>query len=328
MCHGKSKSRSSWTFGAARWMRLATGTAAALGALCLCVMGVWLLWSRQPPYALPNVIIVEPAYGAEVVAGMPLPVLANARSANKITKQELWVDGLLVYVATTRDPQGQKDFAATLLWTPKSGQHTLVARALDARDNMGTSPVVRVKVIESAAKEQPPGLLQIAKPGDTIHSIAKENAVTPDQLRQANPGLPDPPPPGDWVNIPPGNNQEGGNDDQPGGAVNDPGAAPIPPGWTLVQQIQILAFPVLDHPCRSGRRQRTLRRSLPTSTSRSGNCAAILTWRDNSNNEAGFYIYRLNRGAPDFARIATIAANNAHAALRYEDRNIGGDYQY
>ena len=172
-------------------MRLATGTAAALGALCLCVMGVWLLWSRQPPYALPNVIIVEPAYGGEVVAGMPLPVLANARSANKITTRTR-VDGLLVYVATTRDRQGQKDFAAALLWTPKSGQHTLVARALDARDNVGTSPVVRVNVIESAAKEQPPGLLQIAKPGDTIHSIAQENAVTPDQLRQANPGLPDP----------------------------------------------------------------------------------------------------------------------------------------
>jgi hypothetical protein len=292
------------------------------------VIGAWLLGSRQPSYALPNVIIVEPAYGAEVVAGMSLPVLANATSANKITKQELWVDGLQVYVAVTRDPQGQKDFVATLLWTPKSGPHTLVARALDARGNIGTSPVVRVKVSEPAAQTENPNLLQIAKPGDTLESIGKENGVTPEKMREANPGLPEQPLPGDWVNIPPGNNQEGGNDGQPGGAVNDPGAAPIPPGVDIGPANPNPGFPGFGPPLPFWATPADIAPLAPDLNVAVGNCTAILTWRDNSNNETGFYVYRLNRGAPDFTRIATIAANNAHAALRYEDRNIGGDYQY
>ena len=183
---------------------------------------------------------------------------SECKFVNKITKQELWVDGLLAYVATMCERQGQKDFAATLLWTPKSGQHTLVVRVLDVCDNVGTSPVVRVKVIDGG-KRATPGSFANRQAGRHDSFDCPRERVTPDQLRQANPGLPDPPPPGDWVNIPPGNNQEGGNDDQPGGAVNDPGAAPIPPGWTLSSKSESRLSRILDHPCRSGRRQRTLR---------------------------------------------------------------------
>jgi|GEM_PF-3841147 len=310
--------------GGCRW-----GGLIALLALFACTMVSilgYLLLPRGPSYTSPNVVIVEPGDGTQLNIGRPLAVLASARSANKITKQELWVDGRQVYVAVARDPQGQNEFVATLLWTPQAGDHTLIARATDGRGSVGMSDAVRVNVTESAAPP-PQGVLHIAEPGDTIDSIAEENGVTPEQLRQANPGLADPPPQGEWVNVPPGNQVPQGNDDQPGGAVNDPGAAPIPPGEDVgpaqpapefrSPEFLVVPWQPVPPPLAPDLFQPNV-----------GNCAVTLTWQDNSNNEDGFYIYRLNGGAHDFSRIATIAANNAHAALTWTDQPISGDYQY
>lgn len=302
----------------------------ALLALFACAMVSilgYLLWPRGPSYTLPDVVIVEPGDGAQLNTGRPLAVLASARSANKITKQELWVDGLQVYVAVARDPQGQNEFVATLLWTPQTGEHTLIARAMDGRGSVGMSDAVRVNVAKSAALP-PQNLIQIAAPGDTFNSIAEENAVTPEQIREANPGLADPPPLGEWVNVPPGNNVPQGSDDRPGGDVNDPGAAPLPP--------DLDAGPAQPAP-EFGAPRMFWAFPLPPNLGplapdlffpNVGNCAVTFTWRDNSNDEEGFYLYRLNGGAADFTRIAALEANHAHAALSFTDRDISGDYQY
>ena len=302
------------------------GVLIALLALFLCAIGSlvgYLLLPRGPSYTLPNVVIVEPGDGARLNI-RPLWVLASASSPNKITKQELWVDGLLVYVTTPRDQQGQPEFAATLFWTPKPGQHTLIARATDGRGSIGASKAVRVTVAESAATEKP-SVIQIAQPGDTIASIAKENAVTPDQIRQANPGLADPPPPGEWVNVPPNNRVPQGNDDRPGGVVTDPGPAPIPPDLPVGPGNPNPGF-VPPNPLPDPSLLPPLAPDLFQPNV--GNCAVTLTWRDNSNNEEDFYVYRLNPGGAGFSRIATIRLNNANMALSYTDRDISGDYQY
>jgi LysM repeat protein len=306
------------------------GVLITLLALSLCALASfvgYLLLLRGPSYTLPSVVILEPTYGAELAAGQSVAVLSNAISADRIAKQELWVDGLLVYVASARDPHGQKEFVATLLWTPKAGDHTLIARATDGRGRVGTSDIVRVNVTQSAALP-PQNIIQIAQPGDTFGSIAEENGVTPEQLGQANPGLPDPPSPGEWVNVPPGINEPQGNDDQPGGDVNDPGAEPIPAGEDIGPANPNPGFRGFEPPLLSWGTVANITPVAPDLNVASENCTATLTWRDNSNNEAGFYIYRLNRGARGFSRIATVAANNAHTALRYEDRNLSGDYQY
>lgn len=310
------------------------GVLMALLALFVCaivsILG-YLLWTRGPSYTLPDIVIVEPGDGAQLNTGRPLAVLASAHSANKITKQELWVDGLQVYVAVTRDPQGQKDFVATMLWTPKAGQHTLVARAQDARGTVGTSQVVRVNVAESAALP-PQNFIQIAEPGDTLSSIGKENGVMPEKMREANPGLPEQPAPGDWVNVPPGDRREGGNDDQPGGVVDDPGAAPLPgdlpvgpanpnpgfPGfgpplsfWGLINPI---VFPLV---------------APDLNVVANPDCTVTLRWHDNSNNENGFYAYRLVAGAVSYTRIEpSFAANNANGVLTYTDRGVFGHLDY
>lgn len=299
----------------------------ALLALLVCGIAIFF-FTRGPTYTLPNVVIVEPPYGSELVTGQSVAVLSNARSADRITKQELWVDGLVVYVATTRDSQGQKEFVATLLWTPQAGQHTLVARALDARGNVGTSSVVRVNVVESTANRQSQSLLQVAQPGDTLDSIAKENGVTPDQLRQANPGVPDPPPPGEWVNIPPNNAQEGRNDDQPGGAVNDPGPVPLPPGADVGPANPSPGF---GPPLLLG--MTGLYPPTPpelVSVVPNNDCTATLTWRDKSNNESGFYIYRADLGSPDFHKVGPqpLGQNDVRAALTYTDTHVFGMRDY
>lgn len=298
------------------------GVLIGLLVLFLCIIAslvVYLVFLRRPSYTLPSVVILEPAYGAELVAGQPVLVLSNAISAARIAKQELWVDGLLVYIATTRDPQGQKEFVATLLWKPKAGNHMLITRATDGRGSVGTSDVVRVNVAESAALPSQ-NIIQIAQEGDTFNSIAEENAITPEQLSEANPDLQDPPPPGEWVNVPPGEDVEQSNDDQPGGNVNDPGAAPIPPGEDV--------GPADPNPGFQGFGAGNIVPLAPDLNVAVENCHANLTWHDNSDNEAGFYIYRLNHGERDFSRIANLAANNAHAALRYQDQNLIGDIQY
>lgn len=135
-------------------------------------------------------------------------------------------------------------------------------------------------------------MIQIAQPGDTLESIAEENALAPEQILQANPDLVDPPAPGEWVNVPTGENVPPDSDDIPGGVDDDleygqdfpdlPAvpAAPIPP----------FAFPRFWSTFIQPPVEPTDLQVLP------GNCLAVLTWSDRSNNEAGFYVYRLNPG--------------------------------
>jgi LysM repeat protein len=310
---------------------------ALVALLVLLACGIAMFYfARIPTYTLPNVLIVDPPYGAELVSGRTVPVLSSARSADRITKQELWADGLLVYVASTTDPQGQRDFTATMLWTPKSGPHTLIARALDARGNMGTSSVVRVTVTEPASKEQPQNALQIAKAGDSLSSIGAENNVTPEAMQEANPDLSEQLAPGDWVNVPPGADEEGSNDDQLGGAVNDPGAAPLPGDLPVGPANPNPNFPGFGPPLLfwdtilPWRDTGLWPPAAPKLKVAPGpDCSAVLTWQDNSNSEKGFYLYRLIPGAPRFARMEPgFPANNANIALSYTDRGVFGHIEY
>lgn len=302
----------------------------ALLVLLVCGIAIFFL-TRGPTYTLPNVTIIDPSDGAQLTTNQLVPVITNASSPNKVTKQELWVDSRLVYVTTARDPQGQERFPTTLMWTPQTGSHALVARALDARGNTGTSSVVRVNVIVSAA---PPvqNFIQIAQPGDTLASIGKENGVTPEKMREANPSLPEQPAPGEWVNVPPGDRREGGNDDQPGGAVNDPGAAPLPgdlPGGLANPNPGFLGFgpplrfwglinPIIFPPV-----------APDLNVVANPNCTVTLRWRDNSNNESGFYVYRLVAGATRYTRVEpSFAANNGNNTLTYTDRGVFGHLDY
>jgi LysM repeat protein len=248
-----------------------------------------------------------------------MTVLASASSADKIKKLELWVDGFLVYVTASRDPSGQAEFVGTLFWKPEPGGHTLITRATDGRGSVGTSKAVRVNVTESA-ESKTSKVIQIAQPGDTLDSIAEENALTPEQILQANPDLVDPPYPGEWVNVPTGENVPPDSDDIPGGVDDDleygqdfpdlPAipAAPIPPFAPPRFWSTFIQPPV----------EPTDLQVLP------GNCLAVLTWSDRSNNEAGFYVYRLNPGARDWSIIAELGANSD----QYTDQGVSGEYQY
>ncbi len=304
------------------------GLLAALGVLLLCAVGALFLLPRQPAYTLPNVTIIDPSDGAQLTTAEPLSVITSASSPNKVTKQELWVDSRLVYVTTARDPQGQERFSATLLWTPQAGYHTLVARALDVRGNVGLSSVVRVNVTETTASPIQ-NFSQIAQPGDTLASMGKENGVTPENMREVNPGLPEQPAPGDLVNVPPGDRREGSNDDQSGGAVNDPGAAPLPGDLPVEPANPNPEFPGFEPPLPFSDPGLQPPAAPDLNVAANPDCSVTLSWRDNSNTESGFYVYRLVAGAAHYTRVdPSFAANQGNNVLTYTDRGIFGHVDY
>jgi len=288
-----------------------------LFACLICAIAAFLVLGRQKFYSLPLVTILQPVEGAQLSTGQHVSILARATSGNKITKLELWVDGVIVYVTTPRQPGGQAEFIGTLIWMPETGGHKLVSRATDGRGNVGTSQAVWVNITE-ASVQGAPAVIHITQAGDTVASIAQENGITPEQVQQANPDLQEPLPEGEWVNIPTEEIVPPTSDDHPSDVDNDqeygqeapniPEAPANPPLIPSPFWDEFLIPP--DEP--------TDLQALP------GNCSVNLTWSDHSNHESGFYVYRLNPGARDWSRIAELAVNS----VQYTDLSLGGEYQY
>jgi mannan endo-1,4-beta-mannosidase len=84
----------------------------------------------------PVVSITQPT-GGTVAAGA-VTVQVSASDAGGVVRTELWVDG----VKLAEDPTSPYSFT----WNATAGQHTLVAKALDAAGNLGTSATVTVTV--------------------------------------------------------------------------------------------------------------------------------------------------------------------------------------
>jgi hypothetical protein len=57
-------------------------------------------------------------------------------------------------------------------------------------------------------------------------------------------------------------------------------------------------------------------------------CDVTLYIRDNSSNELGFFLYRLNPGATIFTRIATFGPHAGDKFIEYLDKGLYGKYQY
>ncbi|MCJ7513694.1 MAG: Ig-like domain-containing protein [Anaerolineales bacterium] len=57
-------------------------------------------------------------------------------------------------------------------------------------------------------------------------------------------------------------------------------------------------------------------------------CSRQLIVTDHAKNETGFFIYRLDPGASDFVRIATLGANKAALPFRYEEAGTAGHAEY
>ena len=288
--------------------------------------------------AVPLVQIRVPSPGAQVRAQDGQVVLIQTYEAKTITRYELWVDGKAALFQTPSQGATELPSSIQMIWRPATpGERMLVARAYDASGRIGTSQPVVVEVIAPPEDELVAVTIEI-KPGDTLAGIAQGYNVSPEQVRQYNPGVPESPTPGTELVVPvprdqlpegflgvdhPGDNNPGpapettpalppqGEGVGPAPPAGDGGAGGLPwdmgPGFgaseppTAPQQIHLELL---------------------------GGCGLRVRWTDNSTSETGFRIYRSAAGN-NFRAIKDLGANDALAELTYDDQvPLGGHYEY
>jgi len=213
-----------------RTQRLTLGCLAA-GALALLAIIAAAIWFFRPPSqprlaSLP-VRIRVPSQGAHLALEQTHGVLVEASGGKDIDRVELWADGRLAAVqVASGDPLPA---AVHLGWRPPAaGAHTLIARAIDRQGTTGRSLPVVVEVIARPTSEA--YLLSATlEEGQTIEDLASLAGISPQAIRDANPGLPDSPGGGSVIEVPvPADVLPGGAAFDEGADVPEDGGQPIP----------------------------------------------------------------------------------------------------
>jgi hypothetical protein len=111
------------------------------------------LGSRPTPVIPPpSVAITSPTSGQTVQADEDVPINSTANDTQGILKVELWVDGQLYRVDPSSDPEGQRTFVASQLWSASPpGSHTMVVKAYSRSGQVAESLPVVVSVVPSVA---------------------------------------------------------------------------------------------------------------------------------------------------------------------------------
>jgi hypothetical protein len=310
-------------------------TRVALGVLIVLFLSGLAVWvTRLPsinaylpaPSNLSSVVISQPADGGMVFLKDLVPVDVQAATRAEVDHFELWINGLKGGTASGKPAASERFmYSVAIPWNPDAtGEFTLVVRAVGAGWTEDSN-AVRVSVVDPAALMVGPTYLPQA--GDTLNTVADKFNLPPLALGIANPkipGLDDPLPSSQPVNIPnlppaplPGQPPSGPSSDLPSGAAVDP-AASAPNDFSSWFDINLLTRlkPVQHLPTAPW----LLRSWL--------GCDVNLYIRDNSDNELGFFIYRLDPGASDFTRIATLGPHKGLAFIEYDDKGLYGKYQY
>lgn len=93
------------------------------------------------------VAITSPQTFSQAPEGSPQPVNVSSNGYQPLVSTELWVDGILMGVQAA-PPGGLFNFNTTFLWSPgPAGEHSLVARTVDAQGNIAVSTAVLVNIL-------------------------------------------------------------------------------------------------------------------------------------------------------------------------------------
>lgn len=235
-----------------------------------------------------------------------LSIRGEALSDSGIDRMELWSDGLL-YETFYSPERGLKMLTHSWVWSPKLiGGHTLLVRAYDEQNRSGISNVVHIKGI------QDPGMVLITRAGEkeTLSDMAQRYDVSPDLLSKVN---------GD---IHPTEILVSGTEVFIPMAEMTLTSSPPAGGKSFLKLSSWLknfkSGLILGHGAVLA----------PSLSLIGGNCAAELKIGDQSEDEQGFNIYRLDPGDISFKKIATLPANQGNTVQTYQDVNLYGAYQY
>lgn len=247
------------------------------------------------------VSLTEPQDGESYPVSAGISVRAEAISDGSISRLELWVDGVL-YESYTAPEHGLGLLVHYWPWSPKTlGDHTLMVRAFNDRDESAFSNVIHVKGVED------PGfrLVVTTEPGDTVDRIAERYGISVDDVLAWNSSL--------------------------------VGIAPLPPGTELFIHIgspttsyapSIAAKVLMKLNQWSLDRTTSAALTAPTLAVSGGGCTATLRISDLAANEKGFNLYRLNPGAMGFSKLASLPAHEGNDVITYQDENLLGMYHY
>ncbi|MCL4535959.1 MAG: hypothetical protein M1370_12465 [Bacteroidetes bacterium] len=316
--------------------------------------------SRQPaPNSIPlTVTIVDPPNNSRWPANAYVPVMATIASAAPIASVELWAGETLV---ESKSPEATNVPFVSIQWAwapGRDGEHDLVVRAQDAEGRTGTSNVIHIMASAPVGMR----LAVDAKAGDTLASLAVENKIDLQKVATQNPGL-DPsrplpagqrvflpvdplpvpasasaptgqgvPPPGDQQlplpgGVSPPTGADNGTPATPSSGVK-PGAGPVKP----VGPRPSGSLPGLDTlPGIIGRGilpGMAKKPAVPELYAAATGCDVDLRIVDRSDNEDGFFVYRVDSGSPAFQRIAALPANSDPLPMQYTDKERSGTVQY
>lgn len=300
-----------------------------IGGLAVFLVRVPEVAQQVPPgVSSIAVILSTPSSDALVPMDQFTTVSAEAVDVKPIASLELWIDG--TPAGTQNAPSGSNlnRFSAFWTWTPATeGEHTLLVRAIGANHKIGMSNIVRVTA--SGEANASPSVAIQTKPGDTVASIAQDAKADPQQIVDLNPQV-DPNNPiteGDTVTVPivvppaPSPTAEAvpPATPEPQGDPNQPPANGNPNKYVVWWNQNILKqFFAVKLPAAPG---------LSAGTG-AGKCSINLYISDQSDNEDGFFIYKLAPNAGGFERIATLDAHSGTHQIHYVDPTGTGKYQY
>lgn len=300
-----------------------------VGALAVFLVRVPEVTDQMPAGVSSLIVTLSaPSNDAQVPLNQFTNVSAEALGVKPIAALELWIDG--TPSGTQNAPAGSTldQFTAFWTWTPASeGEHTLLVRAIDADHNIGMSNIVRVTASNDANVQA--SVAVQAKAGDTVSSLAQEIKVDPQQIIDLNPQV-DPSStiaPGEAITVPipmlptetPTPEASLSAPPEPPGNPNQPPANGNPNKYQVWWNQNILEqFSVIKPAAAPG-----LSASPGT-----GQCFLNLYIYDKSDNEDGFFLYRLDPNAFAFDRIATLDAHSGSQPIHYVDPVPTGKYQY
>lgn len=145
------------------------------------------LSQRLPVNVTPFIVTLSrPPSGSTYPSNSSIQVAAKALSGRPLVALELWADGTLV--ERKEAPPGSADthLFAFWSWEPgRQGEHLLVARAVDVEGAVGDSNVVRLRATAPVDGR----ILQAAREGDTLETVAQRWGLPVERLRELNPGI-------------------------------------------------------------------------------------------------------------------------------------------
>jgi hypothetical protein len=290
--------------------------------------------------AIPDKILVtltDPVNGSHYPVNGIIPIVTKIVSKDeKIQTLELWAGGNLMESYTVPANEEHK-LSYRWEWIPPAeGDYLVQARAISTTGNTGFSNLVTV----TATEPQSVGVQIAAKAGDTIASIAAEYQVAPEDIRtgtqidaenyagsdsagsQYTPDFTAPLKDGETVVIP-----------------TTPEFTPSIPKWTpsddpaeenaeIVEgaDVEALDHSVLDRVNGLINSADTLPATPDLRFDKTG-CTVHLIFRDNAENEKGFYIYRRS-GLYALDRIAILDPNSENDTQEFIDKNQSGLLYY